>query len=415
MDRKIDESEIRKEKIKRTVRIVLIAGAVTAGTTLLLREFKSSVDMKELIMATADNGPLETAVNAAGRVVPAYEEIINSPLNSRIVEVPVQPGDSVTAGTTLLRLDLESAQTDYEKLLDQHEIRRQELTQLRLNNSTALSELRMQIKVKEMDVERLKGDADNERRLDSIGSGTGERVRQAQTAYLTATLELNQLNERLKNEALRHKASERIKELELNSFEKDMRQMLNTLEESRIPAPINGVVTYVNSSIGSRVGAGEKVAVVSDLSNFKIAGEIAESSIQKVVPGAETTVRIGKDEFRGHVTNLTPQAQSGIIGFNVELDDSNNQRLRSGMQVELYVNYGYKASVTRISNGSYFKGPGEYELFVKEGDILVKRRVKLGDSNRDFVEVTEGLMPGDKVVISNTEQYKNSNKLKIKE
>ena len=58
---------------------------------------------------------------------------------------------------------------------------------------------------------------------------------------------------------------------------------------------------------------------------------------------------------------------------------------------------------------------GDYDLFVVTGgDELVKRKVRLGDSNFEFVEVVSGLEPGDQVVVSDMSDYKNSNKLKLK-
>lgn len=69
----------------------------------------------------------------------------------------------------------------------------------------------------------------------------------------------------------------------------------------------------------------------------------------------------------------------------------------------------------RIANASYYVGRGEYELFVRDGEgQLVKRKVQLGDSNFEYVEVVSGLQPGDQVVVSDMSQYKNKNKLKLK-
>lgn len=45
---------------------------------------------------------------------------------------------------------------------------------------------------------------------------------------------------------------------------------------------------------------------------------------------------------------------------------------------------------------------------------IVKRKVQLGDSNFEFVEVVSGLQPGDEVVVSDMSNYKNKNKLKLK-
>ena len=73
-----------------------------------------------------------------------------------------------------------------------------------------------------------------------------------------------------------------------------------------------------------------------------------------------------------------------------------------------------KEDVMRIANASYYVGRGDYELFVLDSENeIVKRKVKLGDSNFEFVEVVRGLQPGDQVVVSDMSSYKNKNKLKV--
>ena len=73
-----------------------------------------------------------------------------------------------------------------------------------------------------------------------------------------------------------------------------------------------------------------------------------------------------------------------------------------------------KEDVMRIANASYYVGRGDYELFVLDSENeIVKRKVKLGDSNFEFVEVVSGLQPGDQVVVSDMSSFKNKNKLKV--
>lgn len=416
MDKQIDKSQLRKEQRARLIKAGLIGGGIIVAGVFLFSWFGKTVDSRDLRFSEAEEGPLETAVAATGKVVPEFEEIINSPVTTRIVKVYAQPGDTVKTGMPLIQLDLESAETDYDKLLDQQQVKEQELTQLQLNNRTQLSELAMQIEVKEMELNRLQVEVDNERRLDSLGSGTGDRVRQAETSFATCRLELRQLRERLANEKLRMAAAEKTQELNLSSFRKDVALQRRTLDQGRIPAPHDGVLTFLSNEIGSQIAAGEKVAVVSDLTSFKVQGQVAEGNSEKVAIGAEVKVRIGSTELKGVVANITPQSNSGIVEFNVRLDESHNPRLRSGLSTELSVNFGYKDKVIRIANGPYFRGPGDYSLFVQTGDDTIeKRKVKLGDSNRDFVEVVSGLQPGDRVVVSAAEEYDRYNKLKIKQ
>ncbi|MBP9580341.1 MAG: efflux RND transporter periplasmic adaptor subunit, partial [Parabacteroides sp.] len=104
---------------------------------------------------------------------------------------------------------------------------------------------------------------------------------------------------------------------------------------------------------------------------------------------------------------------NGVISFTVQLEKDNHPRLRSGLKTDIYVMNAVKDDVMRIANGSYYVGKGEYELFVAKGNQLIKRKVQLGDSNYEFVEVVSGLQPGEEVVVSDMSNYKNKNKLKL--
>ena len=73
---------------------------------------RTGVEKKDLVLSTVDKGMIEVSVSASGKVVPAFEEIINSPMKSRIVEVYRKGGDSVEIGTPILKLDLQSTETE---------------------------------------------------------------------------------------------------------------------------------------------------------------------------------------------------------------------------------------------------------------------------------------------------------------
>ena len=115
------------------------------------------------------------------------------------------------------------------------------------------------------------------------------------------------------------------------------------------------------------------------------------------------------------MSSVTPLSKNGVISFTVQLVEDNNKRLRSGLKTDVYVMNAVKEDVMRIANASYYVGRGEYELFVQDGDNeIIKRKVQLGDSNFEYVEVVSGLQPGDKVVVSDMSNYKNKSKLKVK-
>lgn len=414
MDREIPKDVLQKERRKRFIKLgsgIVVAIFIIVAVSNLMQ---TTLKRKELLFSKVDRGVIEVSVSASGKVVPAFEEIINSPINSRIVEIYKRGGDSVDVGTPILRLDLLSAETDYDKQLDEEQMKRLQLEQLRIQNRNKLSEMEMQLKVSRMELNRKEVELRNERYLDSLGAGTTDKVRQVELDYNVSLLRLKEDEQKFENEKALTDADYKVKELELNIFRKELAETKRTLEDAQIKAPRKAILTYVNNEIGAQVSKGSRVAIVSDLSHFKIEGEIADSYGDRIAPGSRTVVKVGNEKLDGVVSDVTPLSKNGVISFTVQLEKDNHSRLRSGLKTDVYVMNAIKDDVMRISNGSYYVGCGEYDMFVVNGDQLIKRRVILGDSNFEYVEVESGLEVGDEVVVSDMSSFKEKNKLGLK-
>ena len=415
MDRELTKEEKRKENRKLYFRLGLAAIAVMALIVGFSFVFDDSVESSKIQTAIAEKSTLESSVSASGKIVPLYEEAIVSPVATRIMEVYCDEGDTVQTGESLLKLDLASTETEMRRLTDEVSMKNIELEQTALNNETYLTDLEMKIKTKEMAVNHLKAEVANEKRLDSIGSGTGDRVREAELAYRSAKLELEQLKTQLVNERKAYSASYRSKQLEATISRRNLEEMERTLDNAKIKSPKGGTVTYLNKNIGTSIGEGERLAVVSDLTHFKIMAEIPEGNASKLSVGSLVKVRFNRHTLTGHISSISPQSKNGTIEFSVLLDDDSYKGLRSGLRAELNVVFDEHDNIVRIPNGQYFQGPGEYNLFVKtSSNNLERRKVSLGDSNFDYVEVLEGLKPGEKVVVSDMSEYANRKGIKLK-
>lgn len=415
MDREIPKDIRNKERNIKIIRFSVIGVIGIVAVSLIISLMRTEVQKKDLVFSKADKGMIEVSVNASGKVAPAFEEIINSPINSRILEVYRKGGDSVDVGTPILKLDLQSAETDYNKLLDEEQMRRYKLDQLKVNNQTKLNDMAMQIKVSAMKLSRMKVELRNEHYLDSLGAGTTDKIRQAELSYNVAQLEYEQLKQQYINENQVAAAELKVQELDFNIFRKGLSEMKRTLDDARIRSPRRAILTYINNQIGAQIPLGGQVAIISDLSHFKVEGEIADTYGDRITAGGKAIVKIGTEKLEGTVSSVTPLSKNGVISFSVQLKEDNNRRLRSGLKTDVYVMNAVKEDVLRIANASYYAGRGEYELFVKTSeDEIVKRKVQLGDSNFEYVEVISGLNAGDEVVVNDMSQYKNKSKLKVK-
>ena len=415
MDREIPKEVRQKERNKKLIRYGISAAAVIVVISVLISVMRTGVKEKDVVFSTVDRGTIEVSVSASGKVVPAFEEIMTSPISTRILEVYKKGGDSVDVGTPILKLDLQSAETEYKKQLDEEQMRSYQLQQLKVNNETKLKDLAMQIKVSEMKLNRMRVELRNEQYLDSLGSGTTDKVRQAELSVNVAELELEQLRQQYENEQEVLDAEYKVKELEFSIFRNSLAETRRTLEDAQVKSPRKAILTYINNQIGQQVGQGEQIAIISDLSHFKVEGEIADTYGDRVAAGGKAIVKIGREQLVGQVSSVTPLSKNGVISFTVQLEDDSNKRLRSGLKTDVYVMNAVKEDVLRIANASYYVGRGEYDLFVRTSDNeLEKRKVQLGDSNFEYVEVVSGLEPGEQVVVSDMSNYKNKNSLKLK-
>lgn len=179
MDREIPVEEQKREARKKWFKIAGVFAGLAVLVALVIVFVGESVKRSDLTIAPAEKGTIESSVSASGKIVPLYEQAIVSPVGTKILEVYCNEGDNVEAGQSLLKLDLQSTEAEFRRMSDEVSMKRNEIEQAALNNATYITDLEMKIKAKEMSVSHLKAEVANERRLDSIGSGTGDRIREA--------------------------------------------------------------------------------------------------------------------------------------------------------------------------------------------------------------------------------------------
>ena len=95
MDRQITKEEKDLARRKKLIKGGIMGGAVLVGGIIVMSLMRTSVDRNELTVSEVSRGTIEVSVTATGKVSPAIEEIINSPITTRIMEIYKRGGDSV--------------------------------------------------------------------------------------------------------------------------------------------------------------------------------------------------------------------------------------------------------------------------------------------------------------------------------
>ena len=415
MDRPISEDVKKSRRKKAMMKWGGVAAVVVMLAILLPMFMRKSVNRSSIVITDVDRGTIATSLSASGRVEPAFEQVIVSPISTRIMEVYCVPGDSLQAGTPIMLLDLSDTQTSLSKAEDQQRLKQIEIDRKKLDNSTSLSDLEMKIRVKEMEVNSLQMSLENERYLDSIGSGTGERVREAEMKLETEKLQLQQMRAQLENSRKVAEASINSSNVELAILSRDLGDMQRKMDDAKIKSPRNAVLTFINDQVGAQINAGEHIATIADLSHFRLKGELAEGYLDRVGSGSKVVVKVGKTSLDGIITNISPNAKDGLVTFFVSLTESDAPCLRSGLKADINVLSDVIEDAVRIRRFPDYKKPGKYWIYVlTSDDTLTKTEVTLGESNWEYVEVISGLKPGDKVVTSDISKFNNNKNITLK-
>ena len=414
MDKEI-ALEVTTQKRRKAVWVTLITIAGLILAVWVLRGYiKSSIDKAEITTARVEIGNIENTINATGEVLPEFEEIITSPINASIKSALMDAGNKVKAGQSILTLDKSATQTDFEKQKFQLETKRTEISKLKLDLNKSFYDIQSNNDIKQLHISNLADAVENAKRLYKAGGGTRENIEQAELNLKVAQLEKKQLENEIKSKQQTMQLEIKEAEIAADIQQNDLKELQRKLDLANVVATRAGVITYVNKNIGANIHEGETLARIADLGSFRIQGSISDNSADQLHSGLPVIVRINDAQLRGHVSNISPSVQNSIISFDVQLDDRASKLLRPNMKVDVFLVTATHNKIMRVANGPAFKGPSVQDIFVLNNGKAERRTVHIGLTNFDYVEIRDGLKPGDVVITSDMSEYKNSMEVTVK-
>lgn len=193
MDREVQAEYRTRQRNRRWLvasglLLALVAGIYGVRTTL-----ESSIEGSRIRTAPVSVGDVENTLTATGEVIPAYEQIMTSPIRASIKRVLLTTGTPVEPGKAILELDKSLTQIEYEKMQDQLELKRNGIDQLRMKLNKNLYDAEISDKIKSLNINKLRADIEDSRRLQKVGGGTREDITRAENALKIAELEKQQL------------------------------------------------------------------------------------------------------------------------------------------------------------------------------------------------------------------------------
>jgi HlyD family secretion protein len=414
MDRAISTITQRRRQLRTWLIGLGAVGAVLAAVLGLRNVVQPSLRRGDILTARVETGDVDAALTAAGTIIPGREVVLVSPIQSTIRRVVLAVGARVQPGQTIVELDKDLAASALAKLDDEQLRNQNKNAQLQLSLARSLTDLQAQQQTQDLRVSSLQSALRDEQRLLELGGGTAEAVRQAELNLRTARLEAKRLRQQLANQRLASRADSRELGFTVSMQQRAIQEQAAKLRQADISSQLPGVLTWVNDNLGSTVQAGDALARVADLSRFRVRATIADTYADQLHPGDAVLVRLGPgNDLRGTVASISPAVEKGVVTFYATLNNDHHPLLRANLRADVFVLTRAHRAVPRLKNGPFYQGGQEQPVFVLAGGRAVRRVVRFGDSNADYVQVLSGMAKGEEVVISDTRAYMDTPELRV--
>jgi len=191
-----------------------------------------------------------------------------------------------------------------------------------------------------------------------------------------------------------------------DKFIAQVAELQAVLEKTKIIAPIDGLVTRIDTEVGEIVPAAEVVAEIISDSNFEVEVNIPEIDIANMGVGnlAEITLdTYGNDViFNAHVKSIDPVATvlDGVPTYKTTLQfDNQDERILSGMTANVEITTEVRNEVLAIPARSVIRKGGAEIVRIYEGGEIKEVEVKTGiRGSLGLVEIISGIEEGQTVI-----------------
>ena len=367
------------------------------------------VDANTLTISNVAEGKFDDYIRISGQVQP-QTTIQLSPLEGGVVErIVTEEGTRVKAGDPILilsneNLDMQILNSEAELAEKENMLRNTviQMEQQRLSNRQSEIELGIEVKRNKRHYEQQKALYDDK-------LIAREEYTKAEEDYFLSVEKYELVRERLKQDSAYRSIEVHRLEESLENMQKNMKIIRRRKENLVIKAPIDGEIGLLDAVLGQSIQAGVKIGQINSIGTYKIEAQIDEHYIDRVTLGLSATFDRQGEVFNATVRKVYPEVRSGKFQADFRIDGTQPANIRSGQTYYLNLQLGLSEDAVIIPRGSFYQSTGGKWIYVvsPKGDKAVKREIRIGRQNPKYYEVLEGLEPGEKVITSSYETFKD--------
>ena len=370
---------------------------------------------EQIIISTVDYAVFDDVIPIRGTVQPLNTVFLDAVDGGVVEEIFVEEGSFVEQGQPLLQfnntgLQLSVASNDT-NITEQ------------LNNLTNISN----------SLETTKINTDREIIDTEYRIVTLERLKTRQESLIEDNLiSRDQYESTLDELEYQHKVLENIlarQQLENTIREERMLQIQNQIiklednlavsqssfENLLVRAPISGQLTSFPVDIGENKSQGQRLGQIDVVDQYKIVAQIDEFYVTRVFPGQEAQFSLSGVNYHATVLKIYPQITGGTFEVDLIFEDEEPDAIRRGQTLQMNLTLGNSQQAILLPLGGYIQDTGGNWVFVLDdsGEFAVRRNIRSGRRNNQYLEIQEGLDAGEAVITSSYRQMLDVERIRL--
>lgn len=414
MDRAVPRRPLWRRRL-----LWLAAGLAGVATALLVTRGSSArsltVGADRLALAPVTRGAFEDFVQLRGEVTPLRTTYVDSLQGGQVEAVHVEDGAEVERGQLLVKLSNTALQLDLISREAQITEQLNNLRGLELAHEQSRLTSRRELVDTEYQLARLRRQIERDAALAEEGAVPRATLDDARD-------ELAYQQQRLAVLRDSRAAAEKLQRAQMVQLRAAAQQLEKNLEVARrnldsldVRAPAAGKLSAFSLEVGQSLRAGDRIARIDDPAAFKLVAELDEYYLPRVELDQRAEYPVADKVYPLRVRKLRPQVQDGHFQLELEFLGAQPTELRRGQTAQTRLVLGQPRDAVLIPNGAYLDDTGGTWVFVvvEGGRSAVRRSVRLGRRNPQYLEVLAGLLPGESIVISSYANYQRLDRLEL--
>ena len=373
-----------------------------------------SVNSQRIFVSDVTVGTFEDFIPLRGRLVPRSTVYLDAIEGGRVEEVLIEDGTIVAAGdpiallsNTNLQLEVLGREAAVTEQLNNMRTIELQLEQNRLAHKRNLVEIDYQIVRLNRSIERQSELAAKE----LVSQSTVDELQDELDYYRSrreVTLESQETDTRMQSQQL-----QQLREAG-TQLQTGLTYARKNLDDLNVRAPVSGKLSGFNIEVGQSIERGGRLGQIDDPHGFKLNVQIDEFYLGRVDLQQAATAEHRRDTYDLRIAKIYPQVNNGQFDVDMVFEED-PVGLRRGQTMQVKLTLGDNADAILIPNGSFYQETGGNWIFVvsANGTEAVKRTVRLGRRNTDFIEVLDGLEPGEQVITSPYTSYVGMDRLTL--